>query len=128
MRELPTWELLAKKMIWQQLGKIENKRILDFGSGEGITASYYAKNNEVIAVEPSKEAVENRDRENEYVQLLGSVEKLKKMEDKSFDIILCHNVLEYAEDREMVKIESRVADIKEYQDIAFFHHLILEKK
>lgn len=128
MRELPIWELLAKKMIWQQLGKIENKRILDFGSGEGITASYYAKNNEVIAVEPSKEAVENRDRENEYVQLLGSVEKLKKMEDKSFDIILCHNVLEYAEDRERVKIESRVADIKEYQDIAFFHHLILEKK
>lgn len=28
----------------------------------------------------------------------------------------------------MLQIESRVADIKEYQDIAFFHHLILEKK
>lgn len=102
MRELPTWELLAKKMIWQQLRKIENKKILDFGSGEGVTASYYAKNNEVVAVEPSKEAVENRDRENEYVQLLGSVEKLKEMEDESFDIILCHNVFEYAEDRESI--------------------------
>lgn len=29
--------------------------------------------------------------------------------------------------KEMLNIESRVSDIKEYQDIAFFHHLILEK-
>lgn len=28
---------------------------------------------------------------------------------------------------EMLRIESRVADIKEYQDIAFFHHVILGK-
>lgn len=68
MKALPTWELLAKKMIWQQLGNIENKKILDFGSGEGVTASYYAKNNEVVAVEPSEEAVANRDKENDYVQ------------------------------------------------------------
>ncbi len=27
----------------------------------------------------------------------------------------------------MLQIEKRVSDIKEYQDIAFFHHLILEK-
>lgn len=228
MRELPTWELLAKKMIWQQLGNIAHKRILDFGSGEGVTASYYAKNNEVVAVEPSQEAVANRNQENEYTQLLGSIEQLKEMEDKSFDMILCHNVFEYAEDREnilkefhrllksngyisivkhnrpgrvmqmvvllnnfenannlldgkdsnavkygairyyedmdltkwcpdlqikevhgirtfwdlqqnqeiqkdekwqaeMLRIESRVADIKEYQDIAFFHHVILGK-
>lgn len=27
----------------------------------------------------------------------------------------------------MIEIEMRVSDMKEYQDIAFFHHLILEK-
>ena len=29
--------------------------------------------------------------------------------------------------RNMVEIEMRVSEIKEYQDIAFFHHLIIEK-
>lgn len=107
MRELPTWEYLAKKMIWQQLGKIENKKILDFGSGEGVTASYYAKNNDVIAIEPSEEAVENREKENQYIQLLGSTDKLMEIQDESFDIILCHNVFEYAEDRENILKEFR---------------------
>ena len=28
----------------------------------------------------------------------------------------------------MVDIEMRVSDMKEYKDIAFFHHLIIEKR
>lgn len=36
--ELPAWERLLKRIIWAQLGAIKGKRILDFGSGEGITA------------------------------------------------------------------------------------------
>ena len=35
------------------------EKILDFGSGEGITANYFAKNNDVIAIEPSEEMLEN---------------------------------------------------------------------
>lgn len=35
--------------------KYIRKKILDFGSGEGITADHFALNNNVIAIEPSKE-------------------------------------------------------------------------
>ena len=57
--ELPAWERIFKKIVWQQLGNIEGKKILDFGSGEGIIANYFAKNNDVIAIEPSEEMLEN---------------------------------------------------------------------
>ena len=93
------WELLQKRMIWNQLSLIQNKKVLDFGSGLGITANHFAANNEVIAIELNKEAIEGRIIENQYVQLEGSLSKLKGMEDNSFDLILCHNVLEYAEER-----------------------------
>ena len=99
---LPTWELLSKQMIWKQLGSIHNKKILDFGSGNGVTASFYAKDNEVIAIEPSKEVLVNRVCDNAYKQITGSTKELKQFENESFDVILCHNVLEYAEDREFI--------------------------
>lgn len=35
--ELSAWERLLKRIVSKQLGDIEGKRILDFGSGEGIT-------------------------------------------------------------------------------------------
>ena len=38
--ELPAWERLFKKIVWVQIGDIEGKKILDFGSGEGITANH----------------------------------------------------------------------------------------
>lgn len=53
--KLPAWERLFKRIVWKQIGEIEGKRILDFGSGEGITANYFARKNEVIAIEPSEE-------------------------------------------------------------------------
>ena len=99
---LPTWELLSKQMIWKQLGSIHNKKILDFGNGNGVTASFYAKDNEVIAIEPSKEVLVNRVCDNAYKQITGSTKELKQFENESFDVILCHNVLEYAEDRECI--------------------------
>ena len=48
--ELPAWERLFKRIIWKQLGGIKGKKILDFGSGEGITANHFAKDNEVVAL------------------------------------------------------------------------------
>ena len=56
-RELPPWEMLMKRSVWLQMGTLQGKRILDFGSGAGITTNYFARENEVIAVEPSKEDV-----------------------------------------------------------------------
>ena len=99
---LPTWEKLAKVLIWQQLGDIKGKTILDYGSGQGITANYLARNNNVIAIEPSEKMLENTVCDHPYKQLIGSYEILKIIESESTDIIICHNVLEYADERESI--------------------------
>ena len=98
-----------KRIVWQQLGSIKDKKILDFGSGIGVTADYLAKNNDVTAIEPDKESVNERWRDNQYKQITGSTNELRKFSDESFDMIICHNVLEYARDREeIVKEFARV--------------------
>lgn len=107
--ELQPWEYLMKRIVWKQLGDIHNKKILDFGSGTGVTANYLAEHNEVIAIEPDEESVKERWTDNPYTQLVGSVEKLRQFGDETFDMIICHNVLEYATDREeIVKEFARV--------------------
>ena len=105
LKMLPPWDALMKRMVWQQLGEIENKRILDFGSGIGVTANHYAKKNVVVAIEPSEESVNARWQEYSYEQLVGSTDKLKELPSESFDIIICHNVLEYALDRKEILSE-----------------------
>lgn len=100
--ELPPWERLLKRIVWEQLGNVEGKRILDFGSGEGITANYLAEQNLVVAVEPSEEMLGKRWGDYEYTQIVGDASKLSELEDASFDMIICHNVLEYIDDKEQV--------------------------
>lgn len=105
LSNLQPWEALMKKMVWLQLGKIEGKKILDFGSGLGITANYLAGSNDVVAIEPSVESVNNRWQENNYQQLCGSTELLETFKDSIFDVIICHNVFEYAADRDLITRE-----------------------
>ena len=100
--ELPDWERLFKKIVWKQIGNLEGKKILDFGSGEGITANHFAKKNDVTAIEPSEEMLSNAWKEYEYTQILGDVNALSTFNDETFDIIICHNVLEYIDDKEAV--------------------------
>lgn len=100
--DLSPWECMMKKMVWQQLGSITDKKILDFGSGMGVTANYLAEKNDVTAVEPDEDSVNNRWSDNAYLQLVGSTDKLHTLGDEAFDVILCHNVLEYAPDREQI--------------------------
>lgn len=102
MSELPAWERLLKKIVWAQLGDIKGKNILDFGSGEGITANHFAVDNKVLAIEPSEEMLCTRWSDNEYKQIIGGVSRLPELEDNSFDVIFCHNVLEYIDDKEQV--------------------------
>ena len=71
--ELPAWERIFKRIVWKQIGEIEGKRILDFGSGEGITANYFAEKNEVIAIEPSQEMLTNAWKDYQYTQIMGDV-------------------------------------------------------
>jgi cyclopropane fatty-acyl-phospholipid synthase-like methyltransferase len=46
--------VIAKKITWKQLGVVKNKKVLDFGSGNGLSANHLAKDNEVISIEPDK--------------------------------------------------------------------------
>ena len=104
--------VMLYKLKWAQLERhIDTKdlKILDFGSGFGTTANYLAKNNDVIAIEPNADMVEERERENEYTQIIGQFKKLKDFDDDTFDVIICHNVLEFATEREeIVKEFSRI--------------------
>ena len=103
----PHW-IIMYKIKWAQLAdfiELKNLKILDFGSGFGQTANYLAKNNEVTAIEPRTDCIEERERENNYTQIQGNFENLKDFEEGSFDVIVCHNVLEFAsEGNERVKI------------------------
>ena len=92
------WGRLFYRLVWHNLA-FKNKKILDFGSGFGVTANHLAKCNNVTAVEPNSELLEHSICDNHYEQITGSMDALKKMDNNSFDVILCHNVLEYVEDR-----------------------------
>jgi len=103
------WGRLFYRLVWHNL-EFKDKKILDFGSGFGVTANHLAKSNVVMAVEPNSEILEHRICDNRYEQIVGSIDRLKGMDDGSFDVIICHNVLEYIENR---------ADL-----IAEFHRLL----
>jgi len=75
--------LLQKKMTWEQLKNINNKRVLDFGSGNGMTANHFAIDNEVIAIEPNEKILKDRFTENDYTQIKGGMKELKNFEDGS---------------------------------------------
>jgi len=93
------WNVLFYRVVWEQLSQITNSKILDFGSGLGITANHLAKNNDVFAIEPNIEMVEERICENSYQQIIGDIEQLKQQDGNSFDVVVCHNVLEYTKER-----------------------------
>ena len=96
MLEQP-WGKIQYEITFAQLAHLKNKKILDFGSGLGLVSQFLSENNEVVAIEPEKEmlfAYPN----HTYEKILGSLEQVKKFEAESFDIVLCHNVLEYIEE------------------------------
>ena len=78
LNQLPTWEKLAKEIIWQQIGELKVESILDFGSGTGITADHFATDNQVTAIEPSKDMLAQQVNKNGYRQIVGSTDELKK--------------------------------------------------
>ena len=96
------WGQIYYDILFDQLQDIKGKRVLDFGSGFGLVANHLAKENQVLAVEPNEEMVALRAQEHSYQQLVGSLDQLASLEDASFDVILCHNVLEYVENRKAV--------------------------
>ncbi|MDE7323041.1 MAG: class I SAM-dependent methyltransferase [Lachnospiraceae bacterium] len=57
LTDLQPWECLMKRIVWKQLGDIPDKKILDFGSGIGVTANYLAEHNDVTAIEPDEGSI-----------------------------------------------------------------------
>ena len=119
--DLPAWERLFKKIVWKQLGDMEGKKILDFGSGEGITANHFAEKNNVTAIEPSKEMLSNAWKDYEYTQIVGDVNALSAFKNETFDVIICHNVLEYIDDKAAV-IKALVRVLKKDGIISIVKH------
>ena len=107
MLEQP-WGKIQYEITFAQLAHLKDKRILDFGSGLGLVSQFLGENNEVVAIEPEKEmlfAYPN----HTYKKILGSLEQVEKFESESFDIVLCHNVLEYIEENNR---ENYLAELK----------------
>ena len=101
------WGKMFYEMIYHQLDFSGDKRlrILDFGAGFCITADHYAKDHEVIAVEPNEEMYSLRVKENEYTLIMQGLDYLKTVPDNSIDVVLCHNVLEYVDNREEILMQ-----------------------
>lgn len=120
-KAITPWELLQKKMTWEHLKYIHNKKILDFGSGNGMTADHFAIDNEVIAIEPDEKMLQDRFTKNNYMQVKGDMKELKSFQDESFDVILCHNVFEYVCEREeIIKEFSRI--LKKNGNLSILKH------
>lgn len=96
------WGQIYYDILFEQLQDVKGKHVLDFGSGFGLVVNHLAKENQVLAVEPNQEMVDLRAQDYPYQQFVGSLDQLAGLEDASFEVILCHNVLEYVEDRKLV--------------------------
>ncbi len=98
------WGRMFYELIYKQLDLSDCKKlkILDFGAGFCITADHYAKSHDVTAVEPSDEMRALRVGDNPYTLVGGGIDYLRDLDADSFDLVICHNVLEYADDKEAI--------------------------
>ena len=98
------WGRMFYELIYKQLNVSDSKRlkILDFGAGFCITADHYAKDHDVTAVEPSDEMRSLRVENNPYKLVCEGIDYLSGIDDDSMDLVICHNVLEYTDDKEAI--------------------------
>lgn len=103
MVDLP-WGRMFYDLIFKQLIIPEGKknRILDFGAGFCITANHYAQKHEVTAVEPNEEMLALRLKSDSFKLVTQGIEYLASLENDTFDFVLCHNVLEYADKKDEI--------------------------
>lgn len=129
------WGKLFYMLVWHNI-ECEGKKVLDFGSGFGITADHFAMNNEVTAIEPNEEMLRHRFCTNKYRQIVGGIEQLKKIPNQSFDMIICHNVLEYLDNREellsefcrVLKPDGFISIVKHNKAGKIIHKAVFEYK
>lgn len=105
------WGRMFYDLIFSQLNLVDKDKlnILDFGAGFCVTADHYAAYHNVTAVEPNKNMYSQRICKNDYLLIQDDIAYLKSIADNYYDIIMCHNVLEYTQNREYILKElSRV--------------------
>ena len=101
------WGKIFYDVIFNQL-KFTNERrlkILDFGAGFCITAKHYAKDHDVTALEPNEEMYLLRFESDDYTLITQGIDYLKTVKDNSYDVIFCHNVLEYVDNKDEILAE-----------------------
>ena len=98
------WGRMFYDMIFRQLDLPNDSplTILDFGAGFCVTASHYSKHHSVTAIEPDKDMLDLSIHDNHFDCIHGGVEALSRYADNTFDIVICHNVLEYVSDKELI--------------------------
>ena len=98
------WGRMFYDLIYRQLNISNEKRakVLDYGAGFCITADHYAKDHEVTAVEPNEEMYDLRVKNYAYKLVPEGLDYLQSIGDDTFDVVICHNVLEYVDDINIV--------------------------
>ena len=94
------WGKMFYEQIFRQLDIPDDRRIkiLDFGAGFCITAGHYAEHHDVTAAEPNEEMYSLRV-EGGYTLITEGVDYLDTVPDNEYDLVICHNVFEYAENK-----------------------------
>ena len=97
------WGKMFYEQIFYQLSLTEDKRlkVLDFGAGFCITSEHYAEAHDVTAVEPNEEMYGVRF-DGDYTLVTKGIEYLAGIPDNTYDVVICHNVLEYVDDKEVI--------------------------
>ena len=98
------WGRMFYDIIFRQLDLSNNipLKVLDFGAGFCVTANHYSEHHIVTAVEPNEEMIKLRIQDNNFDIIHGGIETLSAYADNSFDFVICHNVLEYVPDKELI--------------------------
>ncbi len=112
---------LFYKQVFKQLEVFKNKIIFDFGSGFGFTSNFLAKNNTVIALEQDSSMIDSSSNKNNYQQIHGNLDEVKKIQSKSFDIVLCHLVLEFVDNQEEI-LKELVRILKDDGILSIINH------
>lgn len=128
------WGKLQYDIVFSFLGSLEGQKILDFGSGFGIVADFLAEKNKVTAIELSSDMIAECKQDFSYEQLQGSLDLLQSLPDQSFDVIICHNVLEYvsepslylAEFSRLLKKDGKISLVKHHEIGRIMHTVVFE--
>jgi SAM-dependent methyltransferase len=104
-------ELLEMPAVFELLGNVKNKKILDFGCGSGIYAKILTKKGAIVkGFDVSEEMIKIAKKDNPKIDLrIGSGYKIPFKE--KFDIVIACLVLDYFEDwNKVFKEVSKVLD------------------